>query len=150
VPAFAQFFQPEWQLEASSEIQHSSFQHIVIKEKLLAQYQKWKGVKYKWGGTNHRGIDCSALTQKFYARVLKKYLPRTTGGQVQMGHYVEITTLKPGDLVFFQTKKSVRHVGIYVGSGQFIHASSSKGVTLSSLQNNFWRSHIETARRIIG
>jgi len=107
-------------------------------------------VHYRWGGTGPGGIDCSALMQKIYAAALKRRLPRTTAEQIKEGHPVSVSRLQPGDLVFFMPGKSVRHVGIYMGNHQFMHASGSQGVTLSSLQNPFWMSHFETARRVAG
>ena len=120
------------------------------KSQLLEQFGKWKGVRYKLGGTGAGGIDCSALTQKIYSAALKKQLPRTTTEQIREGQSVSVNQLQPGDLVFFKPKKSVRHVGIYIGNNQFMHASRRKGVTLSSLQDPFWTSHFETARRVAG
>ncbi len=75
-------------------------------------------------------------------------LPRTTGEQINHGFHIAQNELKPGDLVFFKTSKATRHVGVYVGNNEFIHASKIKGVTISSLANNYWQAHYETARRI--
>lgn len=119
------------------------------KARLLEQFQHWEGVRYQWGGIGRNGIDCSALTQKVYSAALKQQLPRTTGEQIKEGKPVSVSQLQPGDLVFFKPKKSVRHVGIYMGNNQFMHASRSEGVTLSSLQNPFWLSRFETARRVV-
>lgn len=120
------------------------------KFQLMAQFHKWEGVRYRLGGMSADGIDCSALTQKVFLAALNKRLPRTTGEQIKTGKPVSATHLQPGDLVFFKPKSSVRHVGIYVGNNEFMHASSIKGVTISSLQNPFWTSRFETARRVAG
>ena len=150
-PSHAQFIQPEWGLSNKAlYMDDASFSTKSTQEGLMLMFRKWKGVKYKWGGTDFNGIDCSALTQKLYARVMHKKLPRTTGEQIKKGQRIPVSELAPGDLVFFQTKKSVRHVGVYVGHGQFMHASGSRGVTLSDLQNTFWSEHFETARHIAG
>jgi lipoprotein Spr len=122
----------------------------MIKARLLEQFRRWKGVRYQWGGTDVDGIDCSALTQEIYTTAFKKRLPRTAGEQIKEGQAISVGQLQPGDLVFFKPKKSARHVGIYMGNHQFMHASSSQGVILSSLENPFWMSHYETARRIAG
>ena len=121
-----------------------------IKYRLHAQFRRWKGVRYQWGGTGPGGIDCSALTQKIYSTALKKTLPRTTLEQIKEGKPVNLSDLQPGDLIFFRPKKNVRHVGIYMGNNQFMHASVRAGVTLSSLQSTFWTSRFETARRVEG
>lgn len=148
-PLHARFRQPEWgdfAYSVSRKLQRSP----TTKARLLEQFRKWKGVRYQWGGTGADGIDCSALTQKIYSATLKTRLPRTTGEQIKEGQPVSVGQLQPGDLIFFKPKKSVRHVGIYMGNHQFMHASSSQGVTLSSLENPYWASHYETARRIAG
>lgn len=142
-PVQAKLRQSDWAYTVSSQSQSTKVQ-------LQAQLRKWKGVRYQWGGNGFGGIDCSALMQKIYSAVLKRRLPRTTGEQIMEGHPVYVSQLQPGDLVFFKPKKSVRHVGIYMGNHQFMHASGSQGVTLSSLQNPFWISHFETARRVTG
>ncbi|UHM93643.1 NlpC/P60 family protein [Rahnella victoriana] len=123
--------------------------NAVNKNKILFQYKKWKGVKYKFGGKNHSGIDCSSFTQKIYAAAFYKKLPRSTNNQIKMGKKVLLTKLQPGDLVFFQTKRNVKHVGVYVGQFKFVHASSSHGVMISSLGNSYWINHFEVARRVL-
>lgn len=75
-------------------------------------------------------------------------LLRTTREQIHRGVKVEEFSLKTGDLVFFQTGEHLRHVGVYIGDNQFIHASSSQGVTVSDLGNVYWQSHFITARRV--
>jgi lipoprotein Spr len=110
-------------------------------------YATWKGVKYRHGGSTKRGIDCSALTQ----RVFKKRaisLPRTTEAQMRLGKHVPKHKLQPGDLVFFKTGKRQRHVGVYIGKGNFLHASTSVGVTISSLDNAYWQQKYVTSKRI--
>jgi lipoprotein Spr len=119
-----------------------------VKSKILAQYSQWKGTRYHFGGSSHRGIDCSALMQAIFHGSMKMELPRTTSEQLHNGHHIAQNELKPGDLVFFKTSRSTRHVGVYVGNNKFIHASKVKGVTVSSLANNYWQAHYETARRV--
>ncbi|MBB1200690.1 glycoside hydrolase [Enterobacteriaceae bacterium 89] len=119
-----------------------------IKTKILAEYQQWKGTRYHFGGHSHRGIDCSALMQEIFQGSVSMNLPRTTGEQIHNGFHINKEELKPGDLVFFKTSASTRHVGVYVGNNEFIHASKIKGVTVSNLDNDYWQAHYETARRI--
>lgn len=119
-----------------------------IRSAILSQYSNWKGTRYHLGGTTHNGVDCSALMQKIFSASFGQSLPRTTTQQIHNGQQVSKETLKPGDLVFFKTSPGQRHVGVYVGNNKFIHASSSEGVTMSSLANHYWVDHYETARRL--
>lgn len=119
-----------------------------IKSAILAQFSNWKGTRYHLGGTTHQGVDCSALMQHIFSDSFHKSLPRTTTQQIKNGQPVSKEKLEPGDLVFFRTSPGMRHVGVYVGDNQFVHASSSVGVTMSSLANRYWVEHYETARRL--
>lgn len=117
---------------------------------IIATAKQYIGVPYVWGGTSPAGFDCSGLI--YY--VFKQHgitLNRTAKTQYTHGSYVSRAGLKPGDLVFFQNTYTtgISHVGIYIGSDQFIHASSSKGVIVSSLQNSYWSGHYYGARRIL-
>jgi lipoprotein Spr len=119
-----------------------------IKASLLSEYSNWKGTHYRLGGTTHKGVDCSALMQHLFNASLHQQLPRTTFQQIKDGKKISKNDLKPGDLVFFKTSSRDRHVGVYVGDNQFIHASKIEGVTISSLDNQYWVDHYETARRL--
>ncbi|WP_458527107.1 NlpC/P60 family protein [Onishia taeanensis] len=119
----------------------------VIREVLLAEHERWLGTPYRLGGESRRGIDCSALIQSIFRDRFDTELPRTTSQQVHEGRRVERGALKPGDLVFFRPPGTYRHAGIYVGDGFFLHASSSQGVSLSRLDNSYWRRYYWQARR---
>jgi cell wall-associated NlpC family hydrolase len=114
---------------------------------MLKHYSTWEGVRYKFGGTDKEGIDCSAFIQKIY-RNFDFHLPRTTREQIKIGKTIQKHELKFGDLVFFKTSKTSRHVGIYIGNQEFIHASTKFGVTTSSLENSYWIKRYEKSRRI--
>ncbi len=116
---------------------------------ILGQYQKWHGTRYRFGGNTQKGIDCSALMQQIFWDMRNLRLPRTTSEQISKGFMIERKKLKAGDLVFFLSGPSQRHVGVYIGSGEFMHASTSEGVTISYLNNKFWNTRFLTARRII-
>lgn len=118
-----------------------------VRQVLLAQHQRWVGTPYRYGGTNERGIDCSALIQNVYRDSFNMQLPRTTWQQVKQGDPVDRSQLQPGDLVFFNPPGSGRHAGIYVGEGRFMHASSSNGVMLSRLDNSYWQRYYWQSRR---
>ncbi len=116
---------------------------------LKSQLRLWKGTPYQFGGTTKQGVDCSAFVQNTFKSKLGLNLSRTTRSQVKEGVFVAKQDLKPGDIVFFRTGRNSRHNGVYIGNNQFIHASSSRGVTTSDLTLAYWRQHYWTARRII-
>jgi len=116
---------------------------------LIATAKKCIGVKYVWGGTTPSGFDCSGFTQYVFAQN-DISLPRVSRDQFNTGNAVDFSNLQPNDLVFFSMDgdKVTDHVGIYIGNGQFIHASSSKGVTVSSF-SSYWNSKYLGARKVI-
>lgn len=120
----------------------------LIKKKLYDQYKQWKGTKYKLGGLNKNGIDCSGFVFITFKSKFGILLPRTTHLQVTAGRNVKKGQLQAGDLVFFKTGRYKRHVGIYLERGKFLHASTSQGVTISRLENSYWRAKYWRAKRI--
>lgn len=144
------------------EIKSASLEHLIeekikeerksstnLNEKLYNFYSEWKGVKYKFGGNSKNGIDCSALIQIAFKEKLDLDIPRTTKLQSKTGYEIEKSDLNTGDLVFFKTGKNSRHVGIYLDNGEFIHASTKKGVTISKLDNVYFKRHYWKSQRII-
>ena len=121
-----------------------------IRQNVVANAKKYLGTPYVWGGSTPKGFDCSGFTQ--YVMGLSGItLPRTTTEQYKVGTYVTKSDLQPGDLVFLQNtyRDGISHVGIYIGDGKMIHASSSKGVTTSSLSTSYYVQHYYGARRVI-
>lgn len=117
--------------------------------KIIATAKKYIGVPYVWGGMTPSGFDCSGYVQYVFA-ANGISLPRVTTQQYKVGSSVSKSSLKAGDLVFFNTSGSgVSHVGIYIGSNQFIHSSSSKGVVISSMSNSYWSARYYGARRVL-
>lgn len=110
------------------------------------------GVSYRSGGTGIEGLDCSGYVQLVYHEAIGLALPRTAQDQANAGRQVPRAELKPGDLVFFNTmRRAFSHVGIYLGDDYFLHAPSSGGfVRLESMQNGYWTTRFNGARRIIG
>lgn len=109
----------------------------------------YRGSRYVRGGTGARGFDCSGFTQHVYAKYGVN-LPHSSRTQATCGKSVERKNLEPGDLVFFATsRRSISHVGLYIGEGKFIHASTPrKGVIVSSLNETYYAARYRGARRV--
>jgi cell wall-associated NlpC family hydrolase len=108
------------------------------------------GKPYRYGGASpSSGFDCSGLVQYSYAQAGRK-LPRSTDDQRVALQRIRVSELRPGDLIFFdQEGKKSSHVGIYVGSGEFVHApSSGKRVRRDRLDAPYWSRHISEVRRL--
>ena len=118
-------------------------------DKLNNHYKNWKGVRYKYGGNSKKGIDCSAFVQKTFRDNLNIKIPRTTALQSKVGKEISIDELEMGDLVFFKTGFNSRHVGIYLEGGKFMHASTKRGVTISRLDNIYYRNHFWKIKRVL-
>jgi cell wall-associated NlpC family hydrolase len=121
------------------------------KELMIMEIIKYMNTPYKYGGNSLNGIDCSAFTQSVYQSSWMITLNRSARDQYQQGTVIENREdLKFGDLIFFNTRRRVRpgHVGIYIGDNLFAHASSTLGVTISSLEHNYYNKRYMGARRI--
>jgi len=119
-----------------------------INKELMDFHKEWKGVKYRFAGNSKKGIDCSAFTQRIFKEKFDINLPRSTRTQVKIGKEIKKSELEMGDLIFFKTGKIDRHVGIYMGNGEFMHASI-KGVKFSKVNKPFYKKTYWTSRRII-
>ena len=120
-----------------------------IEKRLREEYRHWEGTRHRLGGTGSRGIDCSGFVKAVYKDVFNIDLPRTTRAQVRQGQPVTFGKLRAGDLVFFKPPSYSRHVGIYLGGSEFVHASKNNGVTLSKIDRHYWGKYYWTARRIL-
>ena len=118
-------------------------------DQLRAEIARWQGTPYRFGGMSRKGIDCSAFAMIIYHSVFDIRIPRTTEQQLKLGRHVEMRNLNTGDLVFFLPKSKKMHMGIYLGQGEFAHASVSKGVTVSNINTPYWENIFLTARRVL-
>ena len=120
-------------------------------DRLFTAIDKHIGIPYRFGGDSENGIDCSAFTRRVY-REQGIELPRVSYEQARIGRGVGGSSLQPGDLVFFNTSLvgSISHVGVYIDNNTFAHASSSQGVTKSSLRERYFSKRYVRANRIMG
>lgn len=111
----------------------------------------WLGVPYKYAGNTRKGVDCSGLTCNIFESAAGIKLPRDSRSQKSYCRPVKRSDIQPGDLVFFVNKAGgsrINHVGLYIGDGKMIHASSSKGVMESSITRGYWDSHYHCSGRV--
>ena len=154
-------FQKEHSLKAHGELDEQTYRKLTWEaftkegirnlqgKEVVSKAAKYKGVPYVFGGTTPKGFDCSGYVQYVFKNC-QAALPRLADEQALEGVFVTQKQLRPGDLVFFTTYTAgASHVGIYAGSGQFWSASSSKGVILSSLKDDYWKNRYYGARRVL-
>lgn len=110
---------------------------------------EWWNIAYRYGGTNKKGIDCSALTGLLLSSVYAVALPRTAREQYAASQKITRGELAEGDLVFFNTRGGVSHVGVYLCNDYFVHASVANGVTISSLNETYYNKKYIGAGRMV-
>lgn len=123
-------------------------------DKIVSNALIYKGVKYKWGGTTKRGMDCSGL---IYVAFDKEnfQLPRISRDMAKRGKKISLSKTEKGDLLFFKTSKrrSINHVGLVVsnkkGQISFIHATTSRGVIISLLSEKYWKKAFVKATKVL-
>ena len=121
---------------------------VAVRQALIARHTAWKGVPYRLGGDDHAGLDCSAFTQLTYRELFGIAIPRDTSAQRAAGRVLPPAQALPGDLLFFNTGRADRHVGIYMGGKQFLHVSTRAGVMISSLAEDYWARRFVSVVRI--
>ncbi|MHB0911890.1 MAG: C40 family peptidase [Armatimonadota bacterium] len=120
---------------------------ITASRSLIKRAVDWLGTRYVWGGASRKGIDCSGLTQQLYAKEGIK-LPHNAKAQYKLGNPVSKSALLPGDLVFFNTRGPLTHVGLYIGNNKFLHAANKKrGVRIDRLDSKYYQKRYAGARR---
>ena len=124
-------------------------------DKIVSNALKYKGVRYKFGGTTKRGMDCSGVVYVAYGSQ-NVQLPRVSRDMAKRGKKISLSKIKKGDLVFFRTnrsRRSINHVGLIIshkkGNILFIHSTSSRGVIVSSLSEKYWKKAFVKATRIL-
>jgi len=120
-------------------------------EKLIHFIDDWYGTKYRYGGEDKDGVDCSAFVQSFMLSLYGIGLSRTSKEQYKQSERIKKSELAEGDLVFFHTRgksRSVTHVGVYLRNNKFIHAASSGGVMISDLDDQYFRQRYIASGRV--
>ena len=112
--------------------------------KMFEFIDDWYGTPYRLGGTTKKGVDCSAFSQFLFASVYGFSIPRTAREQYNLTSRISRTELKEGDLIFFNTRGGVSHVGVYLQNNKFVHVSTSGGVVISDIFDEYW------VRRFVG
>ena len=133
----------------NTESSKSKAEHIIDYSK------QFEGVRYKWGGTTKKGMDCSGLVYESF-KAYNVILPRISRDMAKRGNKIKLKNVHKGDLLFFKTgnkRNSVNHVGLIVdirnNDIKFIHATTSKGVIISGLNERYWLNAFYEARRIL-
>lgn len=111
---------------------------------LFEEVSRWLGAPYRYGGTTRTGADCSGFVGAVYKNVYHKSLQRTVANMYSKDcQRIGKRKVKSGDLVFFnfskKKRKGLTHVGIFLKNGYFVHASTSKGVIVSHLSENYYK-----------
>lgn len=141
---------------SNSSVYRSSSKTYSTKDtnNVLNTAKSFLGAPYKFGGTTRSGFDCSGLVVVSFDKIDLK-LPRVSSQQAQEGKEIKISDVREGDLVFFNTSgSSISHVGIIEsieksGEIKFIHSSTSKGVIISSMDENYWKTRFVKAVRLL-
>ncbi len=122
-------------------------------DEILTEAESYLGTPYRYGGTTRRGIDCSAFVLSVFGAATGINLPRVAAAQAKEGESVSKDQLQKGDLVFFSHGRGIAHVGIVEdvneeGEVKFIHAATSRGVMVSSLNDRYWGPRYRFAKRV--
>jgi cell wall-associated NlpC family hydrolase len=115
---------------------------------IVSEAVSWLGTPYRYGGDDRSGIDCSGLVAQVYG-ALGISVPRTSRTQYENSERVKTDNLQQGDLIFFSNGAIVNHVGIYIGNGEMIHASSSRGVIKQAVSDEYYTRRFAGVGRVI-
>jgi lipoprotein Spr len=110
----------------------------------------WIGARYKYSGSTQQGIDCSGFVNEIYKNVYCKELAASSGEIYKQTIAVKKDSLKEGDLLFFKIRKGrISHVGLYLGNNKFAHATTKVGVTVSDLDEPYYKKYFYKCGRLI-
>jgi len=131
-----------------------AIKHNKTIDNILTEASTYLGTPYRYGGTTRNGIDCSAFVLSVFGAAAGLNLPRVAASQSQQGEAIDKENLQKGDLIFFSHGRRISHVGIVEdvteeGEVKFIHAATSKGVMISSLNDSYWGPKFRFAKRVI-
>ncbi len=116
--------------------------------RLYSVIEDWYNTRYRLGGNSRKGIDCSSFVAMLADATYNTCLSRTAREQYYQTIRINVEELKEGDLVFFNTRGGISHVGMYLANGYFVHSSSSNGVIISSMTESYYESRYAGAGRI--
>ncbi|MDQ1336450.1 MAG: NlpC/P60 protein [Thermodesulfobacteriota bacterium] len=126
---------------------------VVSEEEMMEVAEPYLGAPYRRGGVSIKGMDCSGLVRRIYSDLFSLEIPHSSAQQYRLPIMEKVSEdeLQTGDLIFFsQKKKQITHVGIYLSDGNFIHAARKSGVTISSLDSQYWKIRMVGAKRPVG
>jgi len=134
---------------APSQPAHAASPAPGVLPEIVAMALGYRGVPYRNGGSDPSGFDCSGFVQYVFRQV-GAVLPREVREQFRVGEVINRNEVQPGDLVFFETvSPGASHVGLAIGSGEFVHAPSSRGVVrIERLTSTYWAQRYVGARRV--
>lgn len=121
---------------------------VLTNTQLLHYVDEWYATRYRYGGENKDGVDCSAFTSGLLEEVFGLEVPRTCREQYRYTERVAKTELREGDLVFFKIHRGISHVGVYLTNNKFVHASTSSGVMISDLEEAYFARRYAGAGRV--
>ena len=122
---------------------------VELEQQLRALAASWEGTPHLDGGTGRNGIDAAAFVQLAASEIMNVDLPRTTARQLGVGEEILRDALLPGDLIFFRPISQPRHVALYLGGDEFVHAWPDDGVIISQLNDSYWSGAFWVARRLM-
>lgn len=137
--------------DTKSQNQGNPMSNTPTARSLVAEAREWIGTPYKYGGETKSGADCSGFVMKVYHKVTGLKLPRNSAAQCDFCTKIKKEELETGDLIFFSSNSSkgrVAHVGMYIGDGIMIHASSSRGVIEASIHSDYFVRHYVASGRV--
>ena len=127
----------------------SAIPSAAIESELRTLATSWQGTPHLEGGSSRSGIDAPGLVLVIADQILGLSLPHSTARQLGFGEEIQRSSLMPGDIVFFRPTSMPRHVGVYLGSQEFVHSWPDDGVSIARLDDPYWNGAYWAARRVL-